>query len=385
MQSENPLIYRFQRLLLFICAATVLAAGKVFATDGNEQKKPTDGSALRKPSGVPYCGLFCIYTVMKLADRKIDFRELVKYDYLSSKLGSSFSELKKASEDYGLYAIHVGNMTSRELFQLEYPVILHVKLDTMSVRYDHFELFLGEENGKARIFDPPNPVRLVSFAELAPRWNGKGLIVSVEPIDLRVLFAPTRKRFVLYAVAVVTAILVIHWVKRWFPEELLNTRFRLFGLSIGHGVAFALAALLCGILYNFVNESGLLANANATNAIQQAHAGNFIPKINEKKVRKLLSSDAVIIDARLARDYKAGHLDGAISVPVDANDVERRKVTTNIPKNARIVLYCQSAMCKFAEIVAIKLQNDGYSNISIFKGGWVEWVAKNGKPKEAES
>jgi rhodanese-related sulfurtransferase len=378
MQSDNALICRFQRLLLFICAAIVLAAGQIFAADRNEQKKPTTGGALQKSSGVPYCGLFCLYTVMKLVGRKIDFRELVKYDYLSSRLGSSLSELKKASEDYGLYAVHVGNMTSRELCQLDYPVILHVKLDTMSMEYDHFELFLGEENGKARLFDPPNPVRLVSFAELAPRWDGKGLIVSAEPIDRRALFAPTRKRFMLYAVVAITSILALHWAKRWLPEELLNTRFLLFGVSVIQVSAFALIALLCGMLYHFVNDAGLLANANATASIQQAHVGNFIPKINEKNVRKLLGSDAVFIDARLIRDYKAGHLKGAISVPADANDVERQKATANIPKNAHIVLYCQSAGCKFAEKVAIKLKNDGFSNISIYKGGWVEWVAKNG-------
>jgi rhodanese-related sulfurtransferase len=71
-------------------------------------------------------------------------------------------------------------------------------------------------------------------------------------------------------------------------------------------------------------------------------------------------------------------LKGAISVPVDANDVERRKATARMSKDARIVLYCQSAGCKFAETVAVKLVDDGFSNTSIFRGGWAEWVAKNG-------
>jgi len=97
----------------------------------------------------------------------------------------------------------------------------------------------------------------------------------------------------------------------------------------------------------------------------------------------LLDGDTVFIDARLARDFKAGHLEGAISVPVNADDEERQKATVNIAKDARIVLYCQSAGCRFAEIVAIKLMDDGFSNISIFRVGWNEWVAKNGKPKEA--
>ena len=139
------------------------------------------------------------------------------------------------------------------------------------------------------------------------------------------------------------------------------------------------------MIYHVANDEGLLANTLATASIQRAHRGNFIPKIGERKVHKLLGSDAVFIDARFARDYKAGHLKGAISLPVDANDVERQKVTADISKDSRIVMYCQSSKCKYAEIVAIKLIKDGFSNISIFRGGWVEWSAKNGKKEDATS
>ncbi len=72
-------------------------------------------------------------------------------------------------------------------------------------------------------------------------------------------------------------------------------------------------------------------------------------------------------------------------MPVDANDIERQKATVDIAKDARIVMYCQSSACKYAEIVAIKLINDGYSNLSIYKGGWAEWKEKNGRKKETSS
>ena len=137
------------------------------------------------------------------------------------------------------------------------------------------------------------------------------------------------------------------------------------------------------MLYNFAKDEGLLANANATISIQKANAGNFIPKISDRKLRKLLDRDAVFIDARMAYEYKQGHMDGAINVPINANYVERQKTTSNIAKDARVVLYCQSSGCKYAEIVAIKLIDEGFSNISIYKGGWAEWVARNGRPKEA--
>ncbi len=248
---------------------------------------------------------------MKLAGKEVDFLELVKPEYIGSRKGSSFQELKKAMEDNGLYAVPVCKLTSRELRQSAYPIILHVKSDAMSETYDHYELFLGTENKQARLLNQPEPVRLVPFQELAPRWDGNGLIVSAEPIDPGAIVAPARKRFILFAAIALIIILIVRWAKRRLPEAMLNSRGKLFGLSIGQGVAFAIATLLCGMFYHFANDEGLLANANATASIQQAHLGNFIPKVSEKKVHKLLDGDTVFIDARFARDFKGGHLENA--------------------------------------------------------------------------
>ena len=129
--------------------------------------------------------------------------------------------------------------------------------------------------------------------------------------------------------------------------------------------------------YHFVNDAGFLAHANATSSIQQANAVNFIPKVSKEKVGKLLGSNAVFIDARMARDYEAGHLEGSISIPVNAEDEHRMKAMAGIAKDAKIVIYCQSGGCPYAEKVTAKLKTDGFSNISIFKGGWNKWKTKD--------
>ena len=367
--------------LLSICLLVIITSSRTIPASESKEI-PSEVTAKRKSSS-RYCGLYCLYTVMKMNDQKTNFRELVKPEYIGSRKGSSLAELKKAAEDYGLYAVPVNTLTSRLLKNCSHLVILHVKSELTSDEYNHYELFLGSEDGKAKLLNPPEPVKLVPFNELAPRWDGNGLIVSTEPIDLSSIFAPTRNRFAMYAAAAIALILAMHLVKRWLPQSMLNSRGKLFGLSIGQGVTFSVVALLCGMLYHFTNDTGLLVNSNATTAIQQAHAVNFIHKIGERKVCKLLESDTIFIDARLARDYEAGHIEGAISVPVDSNDVELQKATVNISKDSRIVMYCQSAQCKFAEKVAIKLITDGFSNISIYKGGWADWRANNGSVVES--
>lgn len=369
-------------LLLFVCVSFCLSADKSVAADENKQNEEAGTVSVGLRPSHPHCGLYCIYTAMKLAGKEVDFKELVKPEYLGSRKGSSLAELKQAAKDNEMYAESVAKLNSRVLKESPHPIILHVKSSADSRDYDHFELFLGTENGQAKLFNPPEPLKIIPFHKLAPRWDGTGLIVSAEPIDPRPVFASARKRLLLYTVVGITVIVILHWARRYQPlATLVNSRSKLFGLSIVQGAVFAIAALLCGMIYHFANDEGLLANANATASIQQAHQGNFIPKVSEKKVHKLLDSDTVFIDARFARDFKARHLKGSINIPVNADDDERQKATVNIAKDARIVLYCQSAGCKFAEKVAIKLISDGFSNISIFRGGWQEWVAKNGKKK----
>jgi rhodanese-related sulfurtransferase len=94
-----------------------------------------------------------------------------------------------------------------------------------------------------------------------------------------------------------------------------------------------------------------------------------LPRVSESAVEKLLSaSDAVFVDARFSRDFQEGHLDGAINVPVDANDTEPQRITGTIPKDSKIVGYCQSKGCGFAEQVALQLRDAGFLNVALYRG-----------------
>lgn len=367
-------LYSFT-LLLFVLPQIVTADNTISAKEKTER---TANSPARRRSPSSYCGIYCVYTVMKLSGITIEPNKLVKPEYIGSLKGSSLAELKKAAEDNGMYAAPVGKLTTRELRQSPYPIILHVKSAADRKEYDHYELFLETKDGQAKLYDPPQPVRLVPFYQLAPRWDGTGLIVSAKPIDLGTIFAPARRRFIIYAAVAFAVILGVHWGRRrWLPTADVMSRHRLLGLSIAQGAGLAIAALLCGMVYHFVNDEGFLAHANATDSIQQAHLTNFIPKVSKKEIHKLLNTNAVFIDARLKRYFEAGHLEGAINVPVNASDEERSKAMADIAKDARIVVYCQSSGCRFAENVAIKLISDGFSNVCLFKGNWHELAAKS--------
>jgi rhodanese-related sulfurtransferase len=375
LSKVNPLYDRFLRisiLILTVLAQAAIGAGQDTSKTAKSQRKQCMGS---------YCGIYCLYSVMRLYDVDVDPKELLKPEYIGSHQGSSLAELKKAAEDHDLYAEPVEKLTSRELLESSYPVILHVKSDPEMKIYNHYELLLETKNGQARLYNPPEPVRLVPFYEFAPRWDGTGLVVSDTPIDLGIIFAPARRRFIIYAAIAVALILVARWGRRrWLPPAALVSRGRLFGASIAASAGLMLLAMLCGMLCHFVNEEGFLAHTNGTASIKKAYLGSFIPKITKKEVRKLLNTDTVFIDAGLALDFEAGHhLEGALNIPANASDEERQKTMADTAKDARLVVYSQSTRRKFAEVVAIKLMSDGFSNVSIFRGGWREWEATNDK------
>jgi len=374
----------FLGLILAISAKAAIADNTVPAENSPKAAKPAIRLAGKSPSrrctSGSYCGIYCLYAVMKLSNIDVDPNELLKPEYIGSHKGSSLAELKKAAEDNRLYAAPVGKLTTRWLCQSPYPVILHVKSTADRKEYDHYELFLETKDGQARLYGPPAPVRLVPFYKLAPRWDGTGLIVSDTPIDLGAVFAPARKRFIIYAVIAIAVILSIRWVRRhWLPSLNMMSRRRSFGLSIAQVAGLATAVLLWAITYHFANDEGFLAHPDATAAIQQAHLDSFLPKLTERQVRKLLNTDTVFIDARIPTDFEAGHLKGAINVPANTCQDEHQKAMADVAKDARIVIYCQSAGCPFAKKVAIKLITDGYSNVSLFKDDWQKWAAKNNK------
>jgi rhodanese-related sulfurtransferase len=331
-------------------------------------------------AGHPHCGLYCLYSIMKLEGQPVDFRELVKPEYLGSRKGSSFEELKQASEDFGLNAISISRLIPDDLRTISKPAILHVKSGPDKKDYDHFVLYLGQKNGKARIFDPPAELSLVEFSSLAPKWDGNALVISSGLVTANSMSGSSKKRLFFYIVVIGIIVAAFYSLKRRVPTaKSLHLR---FGLSIGQSAGFAMCAVFAGLLFHYFYGGGFFANAAAVEGVQKAYAGSFIPKITSDKMQTLVGhSSTVIIDARLERDYKSGHIEDAISLPINCSDEMYTEMLSSLEKDKKIVLYCQSAGCQFAEKIALRLKEDGFENLAIFKGGWVEWQ----KAAEAQS
>jgi DNA-binding transcriptional ArsR family regulator/rhodanese-related sulfurtransferase len=88
--------------------------------------------------------------------------------------------------------------------------------------------------------------------------------------------------------------------------------------------------------------------------------------------------DVVILDARPAHEFAAGHIAGAISVPVD----ELQDRLRHLPKTKEYVAYCRGPYCIYADRAVQALRASGRRARRLWDG-FPEWKAA-GLPIETE-
>jgi rhodanese-related sulfurtransferase len=246
-----------------------------------------------------------------------------------------------------------------------------VKTDLTS-NANHFVLYLGSREGKALLYNPPESVAEVPFYELAQRWNGRVIIMWDEPNRLSSVFMGAVWKTLCGGLFVVVAVVGL---RRYLQRGYQVRSTQRIRNSVTQGVAICGVAIAGGLLYHYLHGEGFLAHGDATRAIQRAHLKNLLPKVDARLARKLVNAGSVVVDARFPIDFESKHLDGAINISIDATTEQRQEKLAGVPKNARIIVYCQSSSCPFAIQVARELLDDGYTDILYFKGGWLEWVA----------
>ena len=104
---------------------------------------------------------------------------------------------------------------------------------------------------------------------------------------------------------------------------------------------------------------------------------NGLEPVSAAELRKRLQQASVLVlDVRPAEEYAAGHIQGAVSVPV----TELKKRLREIPKKREIVAYCRGPYCVFADEAVALLRANGYRARRL-EEGYPDWRA-SGLPVE---
>jgi rhodanese-related sulfurtransferase/DNA-binding transcriptional ArsR family regulator len=95
------------------------------------------------------------------------------------------------------------------------------------------------------------------------------------------------------------------------------------------------------------------------------------PVTRQELARRLADGDPVLVlDVRPASEHAAGHLPGAVSIPVG----ELRRRLAELPQDQEVVAYCRGPFCAFAHEAVALLRQEGFAARRL-EDGWPEWEA----------
>lgn len=86
-------------------------------------------------------------------------------------------------------------------------------------------------------------------------------------------------------------------------------------------------------------------------------------------VRLMNKDEAVALDIRDRKDFSAGHITGAINIPLNSLDSRMQELDKH--KDKKILVVCK--MGNSANMAVAKLQKAGYTDAFRLKGGMMQW------------
>jgi rhodanese-related sulfurtransferase/DNA-binding MarR family transcriptional regulator len=91
----------------------------------------------------------------------------------------------------------------------------------------------------------------------------------------------------------------------------------------------------------------------------------------EALLARVRSGEVTVLDVRPREEYQAGHIPGAISVPLD----ELEQHLAELPRGREVVAYCRGPYCVLAVEAVERLRSAGFSAVRL-EDGVVEWRAR---------
>lgn len=96
--------------------------------------------------------------------------------------------------------------------------------------------------------------------------------------------------------------------------------------------------------------------------------------VSRDEIKELLKGKAILLDVRPRQEFEAGHLRGAINIPID----ELQDRLSELPRDRQVITYCRGEYCLFADEAAELLRANGF-DVARLEGGWPEWQSE-GRP-----
>ncbi|QMV39863.1 ArsR/SmtB family transcription factor [Cohnella cholangitidis] len=87
------------------------------------------------------------------------------------------------------------------------------------------------------------------------------------------------------------------------------------------------------------------------------HYENMQTLSGDELKEKMEAGSIILLDIRSKDEFDAGHIDGAISVPMEELDLYLR----NLPRHYEVAAYCRGPFCIYSAQAVEKMQSEGFT------------------------
>ena len=131
-------------------------------------------------------------------------------------------------------------------------------------------------------------------------------------------------------------------------------------------------------MWQGIREAGekRLAEIEGVVASYLGNRGGLEPVTARELRQRIQDGQVMVLDVRPPSEYAAGHIRGAVSIPV----TELSKRLRELPRDREIVAYCRGPYCVFADDAVSLLRARGYRAHRLAEG-YPDWAAR-GLPVE---
>jgi rhodanese-related sulfurtransferase/predicted transcriptional regulator len=100
-----------------------------------------------------------------------------------------------------------------------------------------------------------------------------------------------------------------------------------------------------------------------------AYLGDEVEAVGrDELIARMRDGSALLVDVRPAEEHTAGHIEGALSIPID--ELERR--LAELPADREVIAYCRGPFCAYANEAVRRLRLSGREARRL-EEGWPEW------------
>ncbi len=141
----------------------------------------------------------------------------------------------------------------------------------------------------------------------------------------------------------------------------------------GTSVRYALAGPEALTLWLALRDTSAARLAEVQRAAGE-YVGADVETIGRQELRERAArGDVVLVDVRPDVEFRAGHIEGARSIPIDELDDR----LAELPADAEVIAYCRGPFCAYAHDAVRRLQAAGRTARRL-EEGWPEWQLSRG-------